>query len=166
MARIEVKSLTAQDWRALKQARLAALLDAPDAFGQPYKEAQALGEAEWRELAAGLKPPTFFVAFEDESPCGLIGGVCAGAEYHLISMWVSPESRGSAAAVRLVDVVMGHARDKGFDAVYLWVSENNPRACRFYEREGFVSLDEVRPLRSNPAISTRKMRRPVLQSGG
>jgi ribosomal protein S18 acetylase RimI-like enzyme len=57
--------------------------------------------------------------------------------WYLMSMWVSPDLRGSGAATRLVDAVRDQARRSGADRIRLWVTDGNERAMAFYVRLGF-----------------------------
>ena len=46
-----VRATTMTDWQALREIRLQALRDAPDAFGSTYAREAAFGEDEWRRRA-------------------------------------------------------------------------------------------------------------------
>lgn len=146
------------DWETLKAIRLAALLDAPTAFGVSHRTAAAYTEAEWRERAA-VGGTAFWLAFDDSGqPAGMIGGaVDSQGHYNLIGMWVVPEQRGSGAARQLVDAVKAHARERGQRRIVLDVAPENARAARFYLNQGFVFIDEWEPLASHPAIRLQRM---------
>ncbi len=53
---------------------------------------------------------------------------------HLDQLAVAPEQFGSGLAIQLLD----EARARSSKAVYLDVNCDNNRACRFYQRQGFV----------------------------
>jgi RimJ/RimL family protein N-acetyltransferase len=164
-----IRPTTEDDWAALKAVRLAALLDAPTAFGVSYQAAAAQSEAQWRERAAaanGGKPKSaFWLAFADAvqdavqgAPSGMIGGVAdAKGHYNLIGMWVRADQRGSGAARDLVDAVKAHAVALGHRRIVLDVAPDNLRAARFYLNQGFVFIDEWEPLASHPQILVQKM---------
>jgi hypothetical protein len=42
-----------EDWEAIRDVRLRALLDAPDAFGSTYKAERGKAEPEWRSWVTG-----------------------------------------------------------------------------------------------------------------
>ena len=46
-----VRATTMTDWPALREIRLQALLDAPDAFASTYAREAAFGEDEWHRRA-------------------------------------------------------------------------------------------------------------------
>ena len=76
-------------------------------------------------------------------------------------MWVSPRYRGSGMAGELLDAVAGWARAEGARTLALHVADGNVAARRFYERHGFTDTGSGEPLRSDPAVTTREMRRPL-----
>lgn len=154
-----IRPTTDDDWAALKAVRLAALLDAPTAFGVSHATAAAQSEAQWRERAAGVAGPCFWLALtSDGAPAGMIGGgVDREGHYNLIAMWVEAKYRGSGVAARLVDAVQAHAVARGHARVVLDVSPDNQRAASFYRKQGFVFIDEWEPLASHPEIQVRKM---------
>jgi len=55
----------------------------------------------------------------------------------LYALYVLPEAWGSGAGSALLAAGMTALRGAGYDEAILWVLEDNPRARRFYEREGW-----------------------------
>jgi len=122
--------------------RLAALRDAPYAFGSTYEAEVTLAEADWR---ARLEARTQFVAELRGLAIGTAGAYVRDAiAAELVSMWVSPSARGRGAGDALVRAVVGWARDQGFTAVGLWVATGNDRAESLYLRHGFARTGEVK----------------------
>jgi putative acetyltransferase len=71
---------------------------------------------------------------------------------HLDQLCVAPAERGSGLAVALVD----EAKRRSQGVVELEVNEANPRARRFYEREGFVVIGQgVSPHSGLPTLKMR-----------
>jgi len=160
-----IRPTTEDDWAALRAIRLAALLDAPTAFGVSHQTAAAQTEAQWRERAAAgstVRPKTeFWLAFDEavsNDAIGMIGGGVDGhGHYNLIGMWVTPARRGSGAARRLVEAVKARAAELGHRRIVLDVAPDNARAARFYRNQDFVFIDEWEPLASHPEIRVQKM---------
>jgi ribosomal protein S18 acetylase RimI-like enzyme len=146
------------DWAALKAVRLAALRDAPTAFGVTYATAAAITDEGWRARASGAALPAFWLAWDGDAPVGLAGGgVDARGRYNLIAMWVAPALRGAGVARPLVDAVKAHALALGHARVVLDVAPDNLRAAAFYRGQGFAFIDEWEPLASHPHIRVRTM---------
>jgi GNAT superfamily N-acetyltransferase len=121
----------------LRELRLAALSDTPEAFSSSYERELARSNEDWRRwLSSGV---TFFLEAGSEAR-GLVSGVRdredAGV-VHLMAMWVHPELRGTGAAHLLVSSVKHWAADMGAKQVLLNVVEENHRARKCYERSGF-----------------------------
>ncbi|MCC7596075.1 GNAT family N-acetyltransferase [Janthinobacterium sp. FW305-129] len=158
MNRIVIRPTSAADWPALKSTRLAALLDAPTAFGASHASAAAFSDADWQQRAVSTPQRTFFLAFDGEQAIGLAAQVVAGSgECHLIAMWVHPEYRGLAVAQGLVGAVKQCAVDNGHSRLVLDVAQENARAAAFYLKQGFVFLPEWEALESHPHIQVQKM---------
>ena len=130
---VQIREVGADAWQAMRDIRLAALRDAPDAFASTYEREAAFAEADWQRWIAG--------GFEAEP--GTI---------ELVSMWIRPDARGHGIGQALVETVIGWARGRGISRVHLWVAENNDQARRLYERCGFSPTAERQPLPSNPAL--------------
>jgi GNAT superfamily N-acetyltransferase len=159
-----VVRLAEDDWPVLRQVRLAALADSPTSFGTTLREAQTYTEHHWRHQ---LRSGALFVALAggDLAGGGLAGGGLAGGnpvgmvagmpragdgESGLGAMWVAPSWRGRGVAGQLVTAVVGWAKAGGSRRIDLWAPADKPRACRFYQRQGFVPTGVTRPFPGVP----------------
>ena len=145
MAGVVIRRLAAADWAAFRDIRLAALRDAPEAFGSTAGEAEKLDEAEWRRR---LEQRAVFLAEVGSQRVGLAAGIEADQphEAELISMWVAPGWRGRGVGDRLVDAVLAWAAAERFTTLRLWVATGNARAERLYVRHGFAPTGRVQPM--------------------
>ena len=60
----------------------------------------------------------------------------------VISIYLLPEHMGKGYGRQLLEAVLGELRGMGFAEAFLWVLEENVRARRFYERNGFSCTGE------------------------
>ena len=155
-----VRATTITDWQALREIRLQALRDAPDAFASTYAREAAFGEDEWHRRAT--RDGSFIAFLPGVTPAGLGGGyLAAPGVVELIGMFVRPQARGRGVGEALIDAVIAWAREKDATSVHLWVTETNKHARRLYERCGFTVTAERQPLPSNPGLGEIGMQRPV-----
>ncbi len=129
---IAIRRLGADDWPIWRELRLAALGEAPYAFGSKLADWQGDGDREqrWRDRLAAA---------------GMVSGIGTGGEVELISLWVAPWARGQGVADALVDAVVGWARALPAAAVALAVREGNTHAVTLYLRHGFVDKGPLAP---------------------
>jgi ribosomal protein S18 acetylase RimI-like enzyme len=132
---LEVRILSPSEWMILRDLRLEALRDAPDAFESTVESEALLQEADWLQRIGRRA-----VAFVSGQPVGLVGWSperSGDRDTELISMWVRPNLRGTPTAARLVQFAkdVARSRDGHLD---LAVRTDNIRARRFYEKCGFV----------------------------
>jgi hypothetical protein len=99
---IKLRVLSPDDWQVWRRLRLAALAEAPYAFGSRLADWQGEGDRaeRWRDRLA-LPGSYNVVALLDEQPVGMASGVPADelGVVELISMWVSPPARAAASAI-------------------------------------------------------------------
>lgn len=143
---LEVQRLTPDSWRTYQEVRLAALREAPHAFGSTWEREAELDEKAWRDR---LSERAQFVAISEEVVVGTVGGSSSddSRTAWLVSMWVDPRWRGQGVGDHLVKVILGWARTSGFQEVRLWVADGNREAERLYNRNGFGRTDAVQPIR-------------------
>jgi GNAT superfamily N-acetyltransferase len=160
---VEVRAAAPEDWRLLRDVRLAALRDAPGAFLSTYDEQVASVEADWRRrIAYG---GTFFAYLPEvngSEPAGLVGGFQeAPGTVELVSLWVRRPARGRGVGEALVAAVIDWARARKAVSVHLWLMETNRYAWTLYQRCGFSPTGERQPLPSKPSLIEVGMARPV-----
>jgi GNAT superfamily N-acetyltransferase len=127
--------------------RLAALKEAPYAFGSTYAREVDAPEAIWR---SGLQSRTRFVAEIDGAVVGTVSGGpgkdrTVGA---VTAMWVDPDSRKQGVGDLLLATVLEWLQAQGYRHALLWVTDGNANAERLYLRHGFARTGEsehVRP---------------------
>jgi GNAT superfamily N-acetyltransferase len=146
-------------WRVWRDVRLAALADAPEAFGSGVDQEETLPEDDWRAM---VRTAAIFVATADGTGVGVVAGLPreSAGECGLGAMWVAPSWRGRGVAAALAGAVIAWARSEGCARIGLWVPADGPRARRFYQRQGFRATGQARPF---PNDATRIIDEMVLE---
>jgi GNAT superfamily N-acetyltransferase len=97
-------------------------------------------EEGWRQSLAQREDEIVLVAAHEGS---VVGFASSGesrdtaGEGELYAIYALPGAWGSGAGPALMSATLAALRARGFVAAHLWVLEDNPRARRFYEREGW-----------------------------
>jgi ribosomal protein S18 acetylase RimI-like enzyme len=150
------------DWEAARCVRLAALADAPDAFGRTLEEEVALPDDAWSERARANalgETQVGFLAFCNDVPCGLVVGALENGEAQLSGTWVAANVRRRGTGRALVQAVCAWATERGARAISLKVVGANRGAVELYRANGFELVEGANATcgaRNAPALEMRK----------
>jgi GNAT superfamily N-acetyltransferase len=164
---VSVERIRPEEGPVLREIRLRSLLDAPEAFGQRYDEADATPDSEWdataRASTDGNRRAWFLARAEaDGTPIGVVQARRRQPfDCLLFSMWVAPEARRLGVGTMLIDAVHDWGESWGARRVVLWVLAANEPAMRFYERIGFTVLNDGPDAESGRAYGAFAMERPT-----
>jgi GNAT superfamily N-acetyltransferase len=149
---LQVRRIGPDEWQVFRKIRLAALQEAPYAFGSTYEVEVGASEESWRRR---LSDRVRYVAEVDGKVVGTVGA--GPGEFDdaaaLTALWVDPGFRTQGVGTALVEAVVDWAKSQGYSRVLLWVTEVNDKARRLYEGHGFARTGrviEVRP--SEPTV--------------
>ncbi|MFI9274274.1 GNAT family N-acetyltransferase [Kitasatospora sp. NPDC052896] len=162
----ELRALAPDDWPDWRELRLAALAEAPYAFGSTLAQWQGEGDQAGRWRARLEIPGSHnLIALLDGRPVGMASGVPGerpGA-VELISFWVSPSGRGRAVGDRLIGEVERWAVERGAEVLVLAVKADNTHAVALYERNGFVDVGPSEDAVAEGELPERLMSKRLLQ---
>lgn len=148
------------DKALLRRLRLEALTLEPYAFGSTLDRELARTAEDWRRwISSGV----VFLLEDERGAHGLVAGAHdAGdaAVVRLMAMWVHPDARSSGGADALVSAVVAWAQSERARVVRLQVVDDNRRARRCYERNGFVATGRM-SLRERDGAVELQMERAV-----
>jgi ribosomal protein S18 acetylase RimI-like enzyme len=149
----EVRRIGPEDWEILRDVRLRALADSPDAFGSTLEREQAFTDADWRRRASGT-----VVVVLDPGPVSVGGVFDNDGVVHVWGMWTEPAHRRRGHARAILDALIPADR-----SVQLHVNVANHDARTAYERYGFVRTGVLEPLRpgSDQRMELMVLRRPA-----
>jgi GNAT superfamily N-acetyltransferase len=156
----DVRRATADDARAIAEVQVATWRDAyAHLFPAQVLESLSVDEREqmWRQFTASDSMAVFVA----EGERGIVGFANVGesrdlpGEGELYAIYVHPDDWSSGAGPALMRVARDWL-DRRFSSAVLWVFEDNPRARRFYEREGWVADDRrTEVIRGVEAVEVR-----------
>lgn len=140
---VQLRRLSVDDWPAFASLRLAALAEAPEAFGSTLADWRDASEQRWRSRVGSA--PLNLVASLNGVDVGMLSGIEeAPGTIEVISVWVSPPARGHGVGDALLEALLDWAAGRHAQRVVLTVTEHNAAAQRLYARVGFVATGEVR----------------------
>jgi ribosomal protein S18 acetylase RimI-like enzyme len=159
---IELRELSPDDWQVWRVLRLAALEEAPYAFGSQLSDWVDAKEERWR-ARLGIPGSRNVVALLDGLPVGMVGGLPTEEDgvVALVSMWIAPAGRGQGIGDRLMAAVEQWARDAEAHTVKLSVVAGNDKAHDLYLRSGFSDTDEPGDLMPDGIHHEQIMRKPL-----
>ncbi|HEV2513899.1 MAG TPA: GNAT family N-acetyltransferase [Devosia sp.] len=137
------RRLTAADADAYRRLRIEGLQNSPASFGSSLAEEVDKPAAAWVER---LDKGFVFGLFDADTLVGTAGFYREAMKKsahrgHLVGVYLSPGSRGRGGADLLIAAVIAEARNHVLQ-LHLAVTQDNPRARRLYERQGFVIYGE------------------------
>jgi ribosomal protein S18 acetylase RimI-like enzyme len=162
---IEVRTARPDEWRRVRDLRLRALVDAPDAFGSTFERERANRKPGWLQWISGWEGAVnrLLIADDGDEWVGMAVGSRTGEDElaHLYAMWVDPRSRRAGVGRRLVEEVLAWASAAGAREIELGVTAINRSAVIFYERLGFTDTGGRHALRDRCALEVVVMRRRI-----
>ena len=145
---VEIKPLTPDEWRLLKEVRIAALGEAPYAFTSRLDDALQRSDEDWVRLSehySGDPNSVTFFAFENKSPCGMSACVLEAEEAEMLAVWVDPAHRGKGVGNALIEYALTWSRSRGAKRLKVGVFEDNLNAVAFYRSAGFKDVGLTKP---------------------
>lgn len=150
---IDVLVLGPDQWRTYRDIRLAALADAPHAFGATLADEQELAEPDWRGRLARAHTVVGRVGTTVLATATGIRSPKRDGEIELVAVWAHPDARGHGPAARVVGAVVDWAGGR----VWTTVATGNTPAERLYTRLGFRFTGEAAPMPRDPSLVERVM---------
>lgn len=153
---LKVRRLSPDQGTLLRELRLAALREAPYAFGAKLEDEASLDPAAFDTVAQQLATSennACFVLYTEGQPAGLIGAFFetdGTARAFIRALWVAPAVRHLRGGELLMATAGQWLIEHGAAQIYAWVTDSNTNAMGFYERLGFVSSGDRQTLQSNP----------------
>jgi RimJ/RimL family protein N-acetyltransferase len=150
---MEIRPVRPGEGGKLRELRLRALADAPDAFSATY-EGDAARPPEWWERQDVV------IAERDGRWLGMVGRFVdpdLPAVAILWGTWVDPSARGSGAGRALLAAALEAVRDAGLRRAELTVADGARGAERLYAAAGLRRTGHAYPMAGRPHITEHVM---------
>jgi len=152
-----IRRIRSDEADKLRDVRLRALADSPEAFGSTYRKEAQMTAADWAartaESAPGLFRTTYIAESGDEWVGMAVGYVASETpdRAEIFGVWVAPSARGHGVGLALVEAVVSWAASRGVCRVELRVVTTNSHAIALYRRAGFEDTGHREPMPRDPA---------------
>lgn len=158
-----IRRVDEDDWQTVRDVRLRALRESPDAFGAALPREERFAESHWRMR---VRTSATWVALDDDgAPRGLVSLVQEPGspedDRHVVALWVAPEVRRQGIGWSLLDAVVRAGAADGATTVSLWVADDNASAIDLYVRAGFTRTGERQVLPRDPDRTEERYVRPT-----
>jgi RimJ/RimL family protein N-acetyltransferase len=159
---VVIKVVAGDSTTRLKSLRLAALQDAPYAFGAKYEDELLIPDPQWQER---LKNTFWCFVVADGVDIGLLAVDKADKDRNsdcwVSSWWINQDFRGKEIPQLMLDWVIKLSQENHWKIIGLGVWPENLRARSAYKKLGFVEADKPLPSRSKPGQMYLGMYRQV-----
>jgi len=162
---ISCVELKAAEWERLREIRLAALRESPQAFGGKYEDEKLFDEARWfiefnkqSFLVSSINGSDAAMLFV-ENLAGDFGATC-----WIGGCWSDPKYRGSGLMRAMFAYIDNNATERDWQVQGLGVWQDNYSAIAAYEKLGFVPMGEPQPSSRQPGKFYQRMIRKTLEN--
>lgn len=161
-----VQRVLTRQAKQLRELRLRALREDPDAFGSRLAREMSLRDEHWQQWAADSETGEHRVVYVAALPewAGIAGGFLDGGRPGIATlgaMWVDPAYRRRGLGTQLLDAVLDWAMSRGVAVVELSVTDENTAAEHLYLHAGFAHVGAHAPLDDERALNKSFMTRTL-----
>jgi ribosomal protein S18 acetylase RimI-like enzyme len=160
---IELRRVEGGEVALFRSVRLAALQDAPNAFGETLEDAV---RSDWSARVNPAPDRVIYIAVADADPVGMVFAKCGTGPREAAfigGMWVHPRYRRRGVGSRLLETAMSFLRLSAQERVALWVMAANADVLRFYESAGFRRTGATSTLRPGSDVPIVQLLRDLNQ---
>src|ERR1700710_2821008 len=153
---LTVRRIAAHQGAVLRELRPAVWGEAPYGCGETLEEALSADVASFDETAdrhANSPATASFILYTEGHPAGLVGAFIDEApapRAFVYALWVAPAVRHLRGGELLVNAATQWLAERRVHDVFSWVTDENRKAMRFYERLGFGPTGERRRIPAHP----------------
>lgn len=162
---MHIRGLRRGEGARLRELRLAAIREAPQAFFWSQEAESGLTAQQWEAWADEPgNDRVMFVADDGGAWVGMAGCSVRGdgsGTLDATGMWVAPHARGRGLGERLIEAIVEWGLARGAERMEFAVTETNEVAIALYQRLGFRPTGRRRALESYPELTGMFMSRSL-----
>ena len=151
-----------QDFERLKNLRLSALKDSPQAFGAKYADLKDRPDNYWLQL---IRVSNWCLVSIDGLDVALLAVDRADKDRNsdcwLSSWWIAENYRGKGVSKLMAEWVYKLCQEKGWRKIGLGVWPDNKIAIAVYLKLGFELANGLMPSRSIPGLMYQPMYKSI-----
>ena len=160
---VVVSLLSRDEWERLRDIRLRALKENPEAFGADFNEVQKWSKDGWLK---DFEKEDYLVASIEGVDVGMLYIEVLngdhGATCWIGSCWVNPDFRHNGALRALFSYTDKNAVERGWVKQGLGVWVDNTIAIEAYKKIGFIPMGEPQESTRKPGLYYQRMIREAL----
>ena len=150
MSRAEPKSVSEPEIRFATPQESEAVADLIYEAFRPFENEYTPGAFEYttpkvEEVRRRFEEVPIWIAEIDGEAVGTVSGMPDGDRFYVRSMAIRPSVQKAGIGQKLLEALEAHARENGFEKLYLYTTHVLPGAKRLYEKNGFYVLRETAP---------------------
>ena len=162
-----IRRVEPRDGPLVRLLRLRALATDPTSFASTHAREAAYTDEEWNAWAAGHATGddmATMIALRGAEPAGIVAAYRDDAEvhlYHVIAMWVDPESRGRGLGRQLLQAIEDWIVESRGTSVQLEVADAAEAASRLYESAGYMPDGQQSPSPHTSGVTHISLRKSL-----
>jgi len=160
--KLNLDKATTDDFKRLKNLRLSALKDSPNAFGAKYSDLKDRPDNYWQQL---IKVSNWCLVSADGLDIALLAVDKADkdrkSDCWLSNWWIDENYRGKGVSKVMAEWVYNLCREKGWQKIGLGVWPDNKNAIAVYLKLGFELANGLMPSRSIPGLMYQPMYKSI-----
>ena len=140
-AQYKINTLKGDDWEKLRDIRLRAVTESPQAFGDTVEKTKAQTEEVWRKWIANSH--IYIIDDNNKSVSAATFRQDIDGVWEINAVWTDPSYRNKGLSRKIFEQIFFDAKMMSIDVIRLDVNSIQSAAVTLYESLGFKKIDSV-----------------------
>ena len=156
----EIVRIAPDSWERLRDLRLEALRESPEAFSNTFAQESLWTESVWRQSVGDV---AYLVVSRDDQDLALVSIENLDGDYGatcwISGCWIRPDERGRGLLNVILEYIDEHSLEENWSVQGIGVLTHNTNAIAAYEHLGFKRKGSIRSDRLHPDAAYQRMLR-------